>query len=463
MNNKRETILSGPVPSTLIRITLPSIAGMLGLMIFNVVDTFFVGRLGTLELAAISFTFPVVMIINSIVFGIGTGSMTLFSKAVGNHNVEEERLLATSSLILGVSLSVIVAVIGFATIDPVFRLLGAEDELMPYIRTYMRIWFLGSAFMVIPMLGDSILRGLGDTFTPAFVMLTSAVLNGILDPLLIFGIGPFPAMGVAGAVVATIFSRAVTAVVSILIQVFREKLIVIRGLSLKALWGKWKALFHIGLPNSAIKAILPIGTAIFTSILARFGHEMVAGFGVAAKIEGVVLALFNALAVTATVFVGQNLGAGNTDRVRTGILWIRLYAHIVGIVSAIVLFFAGSKLAGVFNDDSLIRSTAATYLMIVPIGYGLYGCGQIGASVLNVYHKPFLAGALSLFQIGVVAVPLAYLLSSFIGVNGVFAAIVTSFVAFGLLSYYVVGRETQKSLSSKRSSLRGLATDPVKP
>jgi putative MATE family efflux protein len=444
MKEKRQAILSGPVPTTLIRITLPSIVGMLGMMIFNVVDTFYVGRLGSVELAAIAFTFPVIMVIGSIVFGIGTASMALFSRAVGNHNIDEEKLLATSSLALGISISIIVGIVGFFTIEPIFRLLGAGNELLPYIITYMRIWYLGSAFMVIPMLGDSILRGLGDTFTPAFVMLTAALINAIFDPLLIFGFGPFPKLGVAGAALATIFSRAIAATVSILIQVFREKLITIHGLSISGVWSKWKALLHIGLPNSAIKAILPLGTAIFTSILAGYGHETVAGFGVAAKIEGLVLAVFNALAVTATVFVGQNLGAGNIDRAKQGIRLMRLYAIFIGILSAVILFFTGGSLAGLFNEDSLIRSTAAAYLMIVPIGYGMYGCGQIGAAVLNVFHKPFLAGALSLVQIAAVAIPLAYLLSPFLGVNGVFAAILVSFITIGTLSFIVVNRETRK-------------------
>ncbi|MDC7222193.1 MAG: MATE family efflux transporter [Spirochaetales bacterium] len=446
MKDKRQAILNGPLGITLVRITIPSIVGMLGLMIFNVVDTYFVGRLGAVELAAISFTFPVVMVINSLVFGIGVGSMALFSRAVGNHDKGEERLLATSSLALGISMAAVLGVLGYFTIEPVFTLLGAEEELMPYIMTYMRIWYMGAPFMVIPMLGDSILRGLGDTFTPAFVMLTVAVGNAILDPLLIFGIGPFPEMGVAGAALATLISRAMAATVSILIQVFREKLIMIRGLTLSALLKTWRALFQIGLPNSAIKAILPLGTAIFTSILAEYGHEAVAGYGVAAKIEGVVLAIFNALAVTATVFVGQNLGAGNRERVKKGIHRMRLYSHGVGILSAVILFFTGGFLAGFFNEDSLVRSTAAAYLMIVPIGYGLYGCGQIAASILNVYHKPMLAGALSLFQIAAVAVPLAYILPRVLGMNGVFTAIVISFAALGILSFFVLRRESRKVL-----------------
>lgn len=446
MNNikKREAILTGNVPSTIIRITIPSIVGILGLMIFNVVDTYFVGRMGATELAAISFTFPVIMVINSVVFGVGTGSMALFSRAVGNHNIEEERLLATSSLILGISLSIIVGIIGFFTIDPVFRLLGAGDDLLPYIRTYMRIWYLGSAFMVIPMLGDSILRGLGDTFTPAFVMLTVSIVNAVFDPLLIFGIGPFPEMGIAGAAMATIISRAIAATVSILIQVFREKLIIIRGLTLAGVWTKWKALFHIAIPNSAIKAITPLGAAIFTSILATYGNEVVAGYGVAVKIEGVILAIVNAFGITAAVFVGQNLGAGNHDRIKSGVRWMNIDIHVIGFVSAVIIFFAGGPIAGAFTEDPLVRSTAAAYLMIVPVSYGMYAFGQVAASILNVYHKPYLAGGLSLIQIAAIAVPLAYILPRIWGVNGVFAAILISFIFIGILSYIAVARVSGK-------------------
>ena len=447
MRQKSRYILDGPVPSTLVKMTVPSVVGMLGMMIFNVVDAYFVGRLGALELAAISFTFPVVMVIGSIVLGIGMASMALFSRAAGNKNIEEERLLATSTFTLGVSISIVTGIIGYLTIKPLFRLLGADDALMPLIVTYMKIWYLGAAFMVIPMLGDSILRGLGDTFTPAFVMMTVAVVNLVLDPILIFGLGPFPAMGIAGAAVATIFARGIAAVVSILIQVFREHLIIIRGLSLRKVWEKWKALFHIGLPNSAVKAILPLGVAIFTSILAGYGHETVAGFGVATKIESLFMAVINAFGITATVFVGQNLGAGNASRVTQGIRFLRFFVMMLGFIAAVLCFFGGNFMSGLFNDDPAVRAATTGYLAIVPFGYGFTGLVQIGASILNVYHKPFLAGGLSLVQIGLIAVPAAYFLSLLMGMNGVFVAILASFVVTGMISTGIVNRETAEQMS----------------
>ena len=446
MKDKQHQILHGHIPTTLIRITIPSVVGMFGFMIFNIVDTYFVGKLGSVPLAAISFTFPVVMVLNSLVFGIGVASMTLFSKAAGQHNEEEKKMLASSSLALGITISIVMGVIGYSSITPLFRALGADDQLLGYITRYMKIWYLGTGFMVIPMLGDSILRGLGDTFTPAFVMMTSAGLNIILDPLMIFGIGPFPEMGIEGAALATVISRGVSALVSILIQAFREHLLTIHALSFRKAWTYWKQLFHIGLPNSAVKAITPLGTAFFTSILAGYGHEVVAGYGVATKLESVFIAFINAFGITTTVFIGQNLGAGNHERVKKGILTISTILFSLGLFIAAVFFFSGNYLAGFFTDDLLVRTTTARYLRIVPIGYGFFAFTQMTASILNVYHKPYLAGGLSLFQIGMIAVPASYVLSYLFASQGVFAAIVLSFCLTGLVSLTVLKKQSAKHL-----------------
>ncbi len=412
------------------------------MMVFNIVDTYFVGKLGAVELAAISFTFPVVMVISSLVFGIGVAAMALFSRAAGQQNFQEQQMLATSTLTLGISISAVMGLIGYFSIDPIFRRLGADDALMPHITAYMQVWFMGAGFMVIPMLGDSILRGLGDTFTPAFVMMTSAMLNVFMDPLLIFGIGPFPALGVQGAAIATVASRGVSAIVSILIQAFREDLLTIHGMSIRKAWIYWKRLFHIGLPNSAVRAISPLGTAFFTSILAQYGHEVVAGYGVAAKLESVFLAIINAFSITATVFVGQNLGAGNSDRVHKGIRFMQMILMGLGLSIAAGFFFFGNALAGLFNDNETVRQTTATYLRIVPVGYGFLAFSQISASILNVYHRPFLAGGISLIQIAGIAVPSAYLFSFLFGVNGVFLAILASFAVTGTISLLVLRQQT---------------------
>ena len=451
MRERNELILKGNILPTIIRITLPSIVGMLGMMIFNIVDTFFVGQLGALELAAISYTFPVILLINSLVFGIGTAAMALFSRAAGGHDVKEKQILATSSLTLGMVISFSLSIIGYFTIDTLFRALGAEEALLPYIRQYMKIWYVCAGFMVIPMLGDSVLRGLGDTFTPVFVMMTVALVNAVLDPLLIFGLGPFPRMGIKGAALATVISRGMAALVSILIQGLREHLLTWDGISVRKAWSQWKRLLYIGLPNSLVRTITPLGTAFFTYVLSRFGHEIVAGYGVAAKVESIFLVLINSFSITAMVFVGQNMGAGNVNRAKHGMRMIYFILLCFGIAASVIFFFTGNSIAGIFNDDPLVRSATTKYLRIVPFGYCFLAFTQISASILNVYHKPFLAGGLSFFQMAVIAVPASYILSGFFDESGVFTAILAGFVITGLLSLFVIRKQSAVHLKESSS------------
>ncbi len=186
------------------------VLGMLGLIIFNLVDTYFVSLLGTTELVAISFTFPVVLVVNSIALGIGQGTASVVSRAAGAKDKTKLVRYATESLTLGVMVVLCFVLIGLLTIEPLFTALGADAQVMPYIKSYMEVWYLGMVFVVIPMVGNNSIRALGDTKSPSLVMVVAAVANSILDPMFIFGMGPIPAMGVRGAAIATVLSRCIT-------------------------------------------------------------------------------------------------------------------------------------------------------------------------------------------------------------------------------------------------------------
>jgi putative MATE family efflux protein len=446
MRLNRETVLNGNISSVIVRLFLPNIIGMLGMVLYNIVDTFFVGQLGTVELAAISFTFPVVMVLGSISVGLGTATMTLFSRAVGEHDVTKEKELATASLLLSLLVAVIIAITGFLTLEPVFRLLGADDSLMPYIKSYMNIWYFGAVFVVIPMTGDHILRGLGDTMTPSLIMLSAVIVNVILDPLFIFGIGPFPAMGISGAAIATVLARMITLVISLSVLHFRDHLLTFNSLKLQNLKSDWGQILFLGIPNGAIRTINPLGVSVFTYLLSRFGHQVVAGYGVAAKVEGIILAICGSLVVASTVFIGQNLGAGKFDRVKSGIKSIYWISVAWGILSCAILLFTGRYIGSLFNDDPLVQSTVSLYLLIVPVSYSLFTITQVGSSILNVYQKPFKAAGISALQMFVVAAPLGYFLSGRWGESGVFAAISFSYVIAGLVTVKVVSIEGKKHL-----------------
>src|SRR6056297_1876483 len=170
----REEMINGDIGNIILKLAIPMIFGILSLVTFNLADTFFIGRLGKEQLAAISFTFPVVLIINSISLGLGMGTSSVVSRAAGENNFERVRHIGTDSIVLGFIFALITAFFGIKFIEEIFSLLGAEKKMLNYIGEYMSIWFLGVPFVVIPMVGNNIIRALGDTKVPSLIMMTSA-------------------------------------------------------------------------------------------------------------------------------------------------------------------------------------------------------------------------------------------------------------------------------------------------
>lgn len=191
-NTNRAILTEEPVGKTLTKLTWPMVIGILGMVTFNLADTFFVGRLGTLELAALSFTFPVVMVVSSLALGLGIGTSSVVSRAIGEGDEAKVKRLTTDSIILSFLVVGVFVVVGRLTIEPVFRMLGATPDILPLVKQYMQIWYPGMIFVVVPMVGNSAIRATGDTKTPSAIMLIAVTVNFIFDPLFIFGIGPFP-------------------------------------------------------------------------------------------------------------------------------------------------------------------------------------------------------------------------------------------------------------------------------
>ena len=219
--NQKNHLTQGLVTKKLTSLTIPIIFGMFSMVTFNLVDTFFISRLGVKELAAMSFTFPVIMFIVSIALGLGVATSSVVSRAIGRGDHHQVQRLTTDSLIISFLIVVIFAVLGLFSMNWTFRSLGANGETLPLVKQYMRIWYLGVAFVVIPMVGNNAIRACGDTFIPSLIMVISTIINIILDPLLIFGLWGFPRLGLEGAAIATVIARAAAVIFSLLILHFK--------------------------------------------------------------------------------------------------------------------------------------------------------------------------------------------------------------------------------------------------
>jgi len=416
------------------------IFGMVGMVAFNLVDTFFVGQLGTQELAALSFTFPIIMVIGSLAMGIGVGSSAVISKAIGRGDHHMVQRLTTDSLILSLIMVAFFVLIGMLTIEPLFRLLGATPDIIPLIREYMIIWYPGVLFLIIPMVGNNAIRATGDTKTPSVIMLVAVFVNIVLDPILIFGLGPFPMLGLTGAAIATVLSRAITLIVAIWVLYYRDRMITFDIPPLKTIIDSWKSIMYIGLPVAATRLLSPIAMGVIIALIATYGHEAVAAFGVGIRIEFLAMTVIFALSTVIGPFVGQNLGAGRYDRVKLGVKYSNGFSLIWGVVMFVLLAVTARPVASIFNDDPVVISIIMLYLWMVPIGYALFGVFQISTITLNVLNKPVHAAILMVIQMFVLYIPLAYVGSYLFGLPGIFGAIVLAYSLSGIASHFVIKR-----------------------
>ncbi|MBN2558322.1 MAG: MATE family efflux transporter [Clostridia bacterium] len=419
-------LTQGDIKKQLTGMTFPMIFGILGMTIFNLVDTFFVGLIGTRELAALSFTFPIVMTFSSLTLGISTGVTAVVAKVAGRNEPEKLKSLVFDSMLLSLICVIIFIVIGFVILKPVLGLMKAEQDLIPIIMQYMTIWLPGLVFVVFPMVGNGIIRALGDTKTPGVVMLIASITNAVLDPLLIFGIGPFPELGVPGAALATVFGRFITFTIALYVLMRREKVLVMQKRNMRQMSGNWKEILHIGLPDGLSRIILPIGSGIITGMVASYGVAAVAGYGIATKMENFILIITMALSSVLVPFAGQNIGAGNLGRVRKIFKYSNVFSLILQTSLYLVIFPLAAVLAGLFSDDPAVIGTTALYLRIVAAGLGFKGIILMSSALLNVMRRPYIAAAVNLGQMFAIFVPLAYLGNLLFGLFGIFAALLIS-------------------------------------
>ena len=442
-------LTEGDVSGQIMRMALPMFFGIIGMIAFNLIDTYFIGRLGTLELSAISFTFPIVFIIGSIALGLGIGTTTLLSRSIGGGDTEQIKRITTDSLILSLIIVGSVIGIGLLTMDSVFSMMGASSEELLLIRDYMTFIYPGALFVVIPMVGNGAIRATGDMKTPAMIMGVAVLINLILDPILIFGLGPFPRLELTGAAIATVISRGVTLIFSVSILHYREHMLTFKFPSVREVWESWKKILYIGMAVAGTQVIYPIGIGFILRIISTYGQEAVAAFGVATRIEAFALVIMMALSSAINPFIGQNLGAGKFARVTEGVRFVNKSALKWGMVATVVLALVAKPLASVLNSDAEVISIVTLFLWIVPISYGLFGVMMVSNSTLNVLRRPLHATAIAFIQMFVIFIPFAFLGSELFGIKGIFGASAISKLLAGIGAYYWLNRMLDQEISGR--------------
>lgn len=435
MQSRKAKLTEGSVGRHLVDMTVPILFGITMMMAQSIIDAWFLGKVGDRALAAFSFGFPILMIITSVAIGLGAGTSSVVARAIGAGDQRRARRLATDSFLLSFLVTGTLALIGIMTIEPLFRLLGAPADMIPMIKSFMTILYCGIPFMVVGMVGTSSMRATGDTVLPGKLMMASALLNVILDPIFIFGIGPVPAMGLDGAATASLLARGSMFLGTLYFMVHRLDMINFSKPNAVELRNSWAAILHVGLPAAGTNAIIPITMTLITAMIARYGPEAVAGFGVASRIESLMLVIFYALSSVVGPFVGQNLSAGHEQRIQRSLRLSALFCMACGLVIALLLAFSADWLPTLFSQNPDVTSVTRTFLWIAPVGYGAYGVVMVMNAAFNGLGKPIPAVYIGTVRMLLLYLPLALVGRHWFGIAGIFGAYAVANLLSGLLSY----------------------------
>ncbi len=443
----KQDLTTGPILSQMARLSGPMVIGLAAVIVFNLVDTFFIGQLGGDPLAAIGFCFPVMSFLFGTAIGLSTAASSVMSRMIGAVNDPDDldhrsqsdqsviRRAATDILMLCFIVVIVLAVIGYLTIDPLFTLLGAGPDILPLIRDYMEIWYAGMVFLVVPMAGNSILRAEGDTLTPAMIMVTSAIINCILDPILIFGLYGFPRLEMQGAALASMTGRAVTFIIGLLILRYRDNIIEFTLGPVTSLIKTWKDTLFIAGPATANSVIIPLTTAFITRITADFGDAPVAALGAGMRLEGFAMIAIYAVSSAYSPFVGQNWGADRLDRATRATCYVNRFSFVYGLIVAGLFFAFRNQIAGIFSNDPEVIKYLSLYVAILPISYTMKAVSNMAGSMFNAVNRPLDSTLLVAVRMACFYVPFAFIGRELFGVIGIFAGVSIGGTLGGIFSW----------------------------
>jgi putative MATE family efflux protein len=415
--------------------------GLIAIISFDAVDLFFVSRLGNAPLAAISFTFPAIWMLSSIVIGFEAGAASCISRAVGRNDVAGTRRQTTDTALLAGLVSLCLCLLGVVSIGPLFRLLGATDELLPLINEYMSIWYWSAPVSAVTWTCLASIRARGNTLLEGKIIVLAAILNAILDPILIFGLFGVPRLEIAGAALATLSANVVVMIGTLIYLHSTLRVFATPFTAIANIFASWRAMLHVGLPAILTNAIVPLSNGIVVAMIASYGVEAVAGYGIGVRIEPLALIAFYALSAVTSPFMGQNVAAGKYDRLEDARRQIGRFCLIFGIGLWAFAAIIAYPMSGLFTDSETIRPVAMNYLWIMGASYGAYGMVMASCAAFNGVGHPMPGVTISLLRALVLLMPLIWIGKALLGLNGIFLAGAIANIATGLLGYAWLGRK----------------------
>ncbi len=438
-------LTSGPVDRHLVRLTVPMVWGLLAIISFQLADMYFLSFLGTKPLVAVGFTIPVTMVVLSLIIAMGISTSSIVSRQIGQGNQDAVKRLATHALMITAMAGTAISVLGILFLDPIFRAMGADGGTLRLIRDFMVIYFSGTVFLALLMVGNAVLRASGDSLAPALILITSAVINVVLDPILIFGLLGFPRLEMKGAALANVLSGFCAMTVGLYILGARNGFIALAHLNFREFGDSLKRFAVIAIPVGIANTLQPFVSGVLIGLLAGTGHEAVAAYGIASRVEALAFVIIMALAVGMGPVIGQNWGARHFDRVNQTLKSAFRFVILWSIFVAVMLGLFAGTVAGLFTAEPGVARTAMLYFWIVPVSYAFGNLVNGWGSAFNAMGLPKKAFMLIVIRLFALTLPLAWAGVRFQGATGLFAGIAAANIISGFGSHFYGWRFCRKT------------------
>lgn len=432
----KANLTEGSIPRHLMRMTIPMIWGILAIISFQLVDAYYIAQLGTAQLAAITYTFPITYGIFSIFIGFGIATSSVVSRMIGEKRTEDMKRVTSHSLLLVFITSLIIAVIGLPLMTPLFRAMGASPAEIAMIGDFMIPYFIGTFFVSMPVVGNAALRASGDAVRPAIIMTIAALTNAAINPVLIFGLFGFPRMELLGAAIGTIFANILAMSAGLYLMHKRGMIDFAHIKDLRFFKDSAKRLLVIALPAGITSMLPSLLNSTITHYLSKIESSAVAAFGIASRVEAFTLVILMALSIGMAPIIGQNWGAGRTDRVRETVRTALLFCVAWSVFAAAILVVFARPLADVFSSDKAVQDILILYFLIITPTYFLGNLSNGWGSTFNAIGKPKLSASLLFIKtilMGIPAVSVGYYMN---GANGIFCGIAMVNIIAGLSFHF---------------------------
>ncbi|MDP3719184.1 MAG: MATE family efflux transporter [Acidobacteriota bacterium] len=437
----------GPVGSALVLLSVPMVLEMAMESLFAVVDVFFVARVGAEAVATVGVTESMLTIVYTVAMGLGIGATAVVARRMGERDDDGAAQAAAQAIALGLLISIAVGIFGYLNAERLLRVMGATPSMIESSLGYAQVMFAGNATVTLLFLNNAIFRGAGD---PAIAMRVLWIGNGInivMDPVLIFGLGPFPELGVTGAAVATNTGRGIAVLIQFWtlwsgksrIHITRRHLELVPAV----MWNVCR-LSGVGFLQILIDTSSYIG---LVRVIATFGSDALAGYTIGIRV--IIFAMMPAwgLGNAAATMVGQALGAGKPERANEAVWTAAKYnALVLGVVGALFVAFA-PEIVAIFTADAAVAPNAIACLRIVSGGFVFFAYGLVLTQSFNGAGDTWTPTWINLGSFWCLQIPLAWLLAIQFGMgpNGVYIAMTVAFSTLAIASGLIFRRGKWKN------------------